>query len=170
MKRTYLTSITAAMLAASAITVAAGSSSADPFGSASGSLDSGSAALGSSSKKPQHYGKLGRPDAPNGVKSINVWVYTPNKTPEISPSVYPRNTRIGVKWNSTIDAGNVIDGNECKMSVVLSGPKIPKKAAVTKTADCTAVKSYQLKTAGDYKITVTDGVSGASNSIKFTLQ
>lgn len=177
MKRKYLAPMTAALLATTAITttavtVAASPAGADPlsqlFGSA-GSSDSGSAGS-SGGDKPQHYGKLGRPDAANGVKSINVWVYTPNKTAAISPGVYPRNTRIGVRWNSTIDAGPVVDGNECKMTIRLTGPKIPKKAAVTNTADCSAVKSYQLRTAGDYKISVTDGISGASNSITFSLQ
>ncbi|AZG45623.1 hypothetical protein [Gordonia insulae] len=170
-------SAAATMLTAAAIAAAAAPAAAGPLDSLFGSsgsgssdlLDTGSAALGSSGNKPQHFGKLGRPDAPNGVKSINVWVYAPKAQP-ISPGVYPRNSQLGVRWNSTIDSGPVIDGNECAMQIALSGPKIPAKAKLTKTADCTAVKSFSLRAPGSYAITVTDGISGASNSIKFDVQ
>ncbi|ROZ88952.1 hypothetical protein [Gordonia sp. OPL2] len=172
---------TAAALAAPAVV---GSATAAPLdsllgssggsGSAGGSgssdlLDTGSAALGSSGNKPQHFGKLGRPDAPNGVKSINVWTYAPKVTP-VSPNVFPRNSRLGVRWNSTIDSGPVVDGNECGMQIRLDGPKVPKAAQLTKTRDCTAVKSFLLRAPGSYSITVTDGISGASNSIKFDVR
>lgn len=147
------------------------------FGSAGSSdsgssniLDTGSAMLGSSGgKKQQHYGKLGRAGAPNGVKSINVWVYSP-KAKAISPGVYPRNSHLGVRWNSTIDAGPVVEGNECKMGIRLSGPKVPKKSQLTGTKSCTSRKTFLLRAPGEYSITVTDGISGASNAIKFTVQ
>ncbi|MGC4962689.1 hypothetical protein [Gordonia sp. DT101] len=171
-----------AVLAAAAIATAAAPATAGPldtlFGSAgagssgSGSsdlLNAGSSALGSSSSKPQHYGKLGRPDATNGVKSINVWTYAP-KAQAISPGVYPKNSQLGVRWNSTIDAGPVVDGNQCRMEIRLSGPRVPKKAQLTKTQDCTSAKSFLLRAPGSYGISVTDTISGASNSIKFDVQ
>lgn len=172
MKRTR---IAAALLATAALALPVAPAAANPldtlFGSASGSLDSGSAALGSSGgDKVTHYGKLGRPGAPNGIKSINVWVYTPDKTPAVVPNTFPKNSRLGVRWNSIIDAGPIVDGNECRMEVRLSGPKVPKQAALFKTQDCTAVKSYFFKGAGDFTIRVTDTVSGASNSIAFSVQ
>ncbi|MGV9712462.1 hypothetical protein ACWDTI_17570 [Gordonia sp. NPDC003424] len=174
MKRT---SIAAVLLSAAAIAAVAAPASAGPLGDLFGSsgsadsgssdlLDSGSAALGSSSDKPKHYGKLGRADAPNGVKSINTWVYAPNAQPT-STNTYPKNSQLGVRWNSTIDSGPVVDGNECKIEVRISGPKIPAKAQVFKTEDCTSVKSYMLRTPGSYAISVTDLISGASNSITF---
>lgn len=179
-----LTAATAAALAAPA--------AADPvdslFGSV-GSSDSGSAGSGSADSiapylnsiigslgssdgnKPKHYGKLGRPDAPNGVKSINVWVFAP-QAKELTPgtNTYPRNSRLGVRWNSTIDAGPVIDGNECAMEIRLAGPKVPKQAALTKTKDCTANRLYTFRGAGSYQITVTDTISGASNKIDFDVR
>ncbi|EON31197.1 hypothetical protein GTC6_18813 [Gordonia terrae C-6] len=172
MKRTR---IAAALLAAAALALPVAPAAANPldtlFGSASGSLDSGSAALGSSGgDKVTHYGKLGRPGAPNGIKSINVWVYTPDKTPAVVPNTFPKNSRLGVRWNSIIDAGPIVDGNECLMEVRLAGPKVPKQAALFKTQDCTAVKSYFFKGAGDFTIRVTDTISGASNSIAFSVQ
>ncbi|MBD0864056.1 hypothetical protein IA539_23085 [Gordonia sp. zg691] len=171
MKRTR---IAATLLAATALALPVAPATADPlgdlFGSASGSLDSGSAALGSSGDKVTHYGKLGRPGAPNGVKSINVWVYTPNKTAAITPGTYPKNSRLGVRWNSIINSGPIVDGNECRMEVRLSGPKVPKAASLFKTRDCTAVKSYFFKGGGDFTIRVTDTISGASNSINFSVQ
>ncbi|MDL9937836.1 hypothetical protein QSJ18_13865 [Gordonia sp. ABSL1-1] len=172
MKRTA--TLATSLLTATAIAgaVIAGPAAADPLSDLFGSAGSsgGSSGFGSSDNKPKHYGKLGRPDARNGVKSINVWVYAPNKTPEISPGVYPRGSKLGVRWNSTIDAGPVVSGKECQMSVHLTGPKVPAKAAVTKTQECTSKKSYLFRSAGTYKISVTDAISGASNSITFTLQ
>ncbi len=170
-------STAAAALAAAALAIVAAPASADSlFGSSGGSssgsaglLDAGSSALGSSSKEPEHYGTLGRPDAPNGLKSINVWVYAPKANP-IGDGVYPKNSQLGVRWNSTIAAGNVIDGNECQMAIRLTGPKVPAKAAVTKTEDCTSAKLYTLRAPGAYTISVTDGISGASNSIRFSVQ
>ncbi|MFW0785477.1 hypothetical protein AAFP35_13230 [Gordonia sp. CPCC 206044] len=179
-------SIAVAVLSASSIIAVAAPASASPldsllgssgsasgFGSSSGGLtslfDAGSSALGSSSSKPEHYGKLGRDNAPNGVKSINVWAYAPKAKP-ISANVYPKNSQLGVKWNSTIDAGPVVDGNECTMSIRITGPKIPAKAALFKTRDCTSVHTYMLRAAGGYSITVTDGISGASNSITFDVR
>lgn len=172
MKRTR---IAAALLATAALALPVAPATANPldtlFGSASGSLDSGSAALGSSGgDKVTHYGKLGRPGAPNGIKSINVWVYTPNNTAAVVPNTYPKNSRLGVRWNSIIDAGPIVDGNECRMEVRLSGPKVPKQASLFKTQDCTAVKSYFFRGAGDFTIRVTDTISGASNSIAFSVQ
>ena len=75
-----------------------------------------------------------------------------------------------MRWNSIIDAGPIVDGNECRMEVRLSGPKVPKQASLFKTQDCTAVKSYFFKGAGDFTIRVTDTISGASNSIAFSVQ
>lgn len=176
--------VTAAVLAGLAITTTVvavpatagplddlfGSAGSSGSGSTGGILDSGSAMLGSSGgKKQQHFGKLGRPDAPNGVKSINVWVYAP-RAKAVSPGVYPRNSQLGVRWNSTIDAGPIVDGNECKMGIRLSGPKVPKKAQFTGTRDCTAQKAFLLRAPGEYSITVSDGISGASNAIKFTVK
>ncbi len=189
-------SIAAAAAAAAAIVVAA-PANADPlFGSAGssdrGSSDSGSLSTGSveegitksapylgalgealkpKDNKPKHYGKLGRADAPNGVKSINVWVFAP-KTAELSPgtNTYPKNSRLGVRWNSTIDAGPVVDGNECAMEIRLAGPKVPKKAQLAKTRDCTANQLYTFRSAGSYQITVTDTISGASNKINFDVR
>ncbi|NDZ96249.1 hypothetical protein G3I13_04245 [Streptomyces sp. SID6673] len=170
-----------AILAAAAMATAApatagpldtlfGSAGAGSSGSGSSDLlDAGSSALGSSSSKPQHFGKLGRPDATNGVKSINVWAYAP-KTQAISAGVYPKNAQLGVRWNSTIDAGPVVDGNQCRMEVRLSGPKVPKNAQLTKTQDCTSAKTFLLRAPGSYSISVTDTISGASNSIKFDVQ
>ncbi|MFW0795968.1 hypothetical protein AAFP30_19300 [Gordonia sp. CPCC 205515] len=173
------TSVAAVLLSAAAITAVAAPASADPLGDLFGSsgsadmgssnlLDAGSSALGSSSDKPQHFGKLGRPDAPNGVKSINTWVYAP-KTQPVGDNTYPKNSQLGVRWNSTIDAGPVIDGNECKMEIRITGPKIPAKAQLFKTQDCTATHTYLLRTPGAYGITVTDTISGASNAIKFNV-
>ncbi|MAU83352.1 hypothetical protein VX037_03435 [Gordonia sp. Z-3] len=146
----------------------AGSSGSGSAGS-SDLLDAGSSALGSSGDKIEHYGKLGRDNAPNGVRSINVWVYAPNTQP-ISPGVYPRNSRLGVRYNSTIDAGPVVDGDECAMQIRLSGPKVPKKAQLFSTQDCTSVKPYTLRAPGSYSISVTDTISGASNAITFDVQ
>lgn len=172
------TSAAAALLCAAAITAVAAPASAAPLGDLFGSsgsadsgssdlLDSGSSALGSSdNNKPQHYGKLGRPDASNGVKSINVWAYAPKAQP-VGDNTYPKNSQLGVRWNSTIDAGPVIDGNECKMEIRITGPKIPAKSQLFKTQDCTSTHTYLLRTPGAYGITVTDTISGASNSIKF---
>ena len=56
------------------------------------------------------------------------------------------------------------------MEVRLSGPKVPKQASLFKTQDCTAVKSYFFKGAGDFTIRVTDTISGASNRIAFSVQ
>ncbi|MEO9327041.1 hypothetical protein [Gordonia aurantiaca] len=162
------------LLAAAALLLPIAPATADPagdlFGSASGSLDSGSAALGSSGDKVTHYGKLGRKDAPNGVRSINVWVYNPKNAREIAPGTFPKNSRLGVRWNSIIEAGPIVDGDECRMEIRLSGPKVPKEAELFKTRDCTAVKSYSFKGAGDFTIRVTDTISGASNSIAFSVQ
>ena len=77
MPRLPVTLTVAALLATAALALPVAPATANPldtlFGSASGSLDSGSAALGSSGgDKVTHYGKLGRPGAPNGIKSINV--------------------------------------------------------------------------------------------------
>ncbi|MXP22641.1 hypothetical protein GIY30_14970 [Gordonia sp. HNM0687] len=133
----------------------AGSSDSGSAGSGSAGsgssdlLDAGSSALGSSGNEPEHYGKLGRDNAPNGVRSINVWVYAPYAQP-ISPGVYPRNSQLGVRYNSTIDAGPVVDGDECRMEVRLSGPKVPEKAKLFKTQDCTSVKPYTLRAPGAY--------------------
>ena len=97
-------------------------------------------------------------------------MYTPNNTAAVVPNTYPKNSRLGVRWNSIIDAGPIVDGNECRMEVRLSGPKVPKQASLFKTQDCTAVKSYFFKGAGDFTIRVTDTISGASNSIAFSVQ
>jgi len=164
----------AGLLAAAAMLIPIAPATADPigdlFGSASGSLDAGSSAFGSSGDKVTHYGKLGRPGARNGVKSINVWVYNPKGAREITPGTFPKNSRLGVRWNSIIDAGPIVDGNECRMEVRLAGPKVPKEAALYKTQDCTAVKSYFFKGGGNFTIRVTDLVSGASNSIAFSVE
>lgn len=187
MKRTRITTLltAAALTVPTALAVstapAAGAPMGEVFGtslevatgsldSATGSLDSGSSALGSSGDTVKHYGKLGRPDARNGVRSINVWVYTPNRTAAIAPGVYPKNSRLGVRWNSIIASGPIIDGDECRMTVRLSGPKVPKEAEVYSTRDCTAVKSYHFRGAGQYKISVTDNISGASNNITFAVR
>ncbi|GAC68353.1 hypothetical protein [Gordonia soli] len=176
MKRTTSASaLVLSLLSALAIALSSAPAGADPldalFGSAggTGSLDSGSAALGSSDNTPKHFGKLGRPDAPNGVKSINTWVYAPKSKP-VAPGVYGKGAGVGVRWNSTIDAGPVIDGNECAIAVRLSGPRVPKSAQLTRTRDCTATKTFVLRAPGNYTISVTDGISGASNKIAFTIR
>ncbi|MFW0791486.1 hypothetical protein [Gordonia sp. CPCC 205333] len=158
----------ATLAAAAALTVCAApvhaEGSSDIFGSA------GSSDLGSSSKKQQHYGKLGRADAPNGVRSINVWVLPGNGVKAVESGVYPRNSQIGVKWNSVIQTGEEVGSDECKMTVKLTGPKVTAKNGTAKSKFCTSRKLFRLKAAGDYSITVTDAVSGASNAIKFTLR
>lgn len=174
MKRT---SVAAALISLAAVTAVAAPASADTlgdlFGSAGSSdsgssdlLNSGSAALGSSGNKQLHYGKLGRDNAPNGVKSINVWVLAPTAKPNAN-GAYPRNSQLGVRWNSVIDAGNEIDGNECAMQIRLTGPKVPAAAALSTTQNCTSRKLYTLRAPGSYSISVTDTISGASNSIRF---
>lgn len=164
----------AGLLVAAAMLIPIAPATANPvddlFGSASGSLDSGSAALGSSGDKVTHYGKLGRAGAPNGVKSINVWAYNPKGAKETTPGTFAKNSRLGVRWNSIIDSGPIVDGNECRMEVRLTGPKVPKEAALYKTQDCTAVKSYFFKGGGNFTIRVTDLISGASNSIAFSVE
>ncbi len=165
----------AGLLAAAAMLIPTTPAMADPvgdlFGSASGSLDSGSSAFGSSGDKVTHYGKLGRADARNGVKSINVWVYNPKGATQTTPGTFVKNSRLGVRWNSIINSGPpIVDGNECRMEVRLAGPKVPKEAALYKTRDCTAVKSYFFKGGGDFTIRVTDLISGASNSIAFSVE
>ncbi|NMO01527.1 hypothetical protein HH308_09915 [Gordonia sp. TBRC 11910] len=159
---------TTALAAAAAFAVCAApvhaEGSSDLFGSA------GSSDFGSSSKGPQHYGKLGRADAPNGVKSINVWVLPGKGVVAAEEGVYPRNSQIGVKWNSTISTGEEIDSNECKMTVAVAGPKVNAKTGTVRTNLCTSSKLFNLKAAGEYTITVTDAVSGASNAIRFSLQ
>lgn len=160
--------VTAALAAAAALTVLAApvhaEGSSDLFGSA------GSSDFGSSKKGPQHYGKLGRADAPNGVRSINVWVQPGNGVGAIGDNVYPKNSQIGVKWNSVIQTGEEVGGNGCKMTVRLTGPKVSPKDGTYTTTSCTSRKLFKLRAGGDYSITVTDGVSGASNAITFSLQ
>ncbi|GAB19410.1 hypothetical protein GOEFS_083_00420 [Gordonia effusa NBRC 100432] len=160
--------VTATLAAATALTVCATPAhavgSSDIFGSA------GSSDFGSSSGKQQHYGKLGRADAPNGVRSINVWVLPGSGVKADDSGVYPKNSQIGVKWNSVIQTGEEVGGNECKMTVKLTGPKVTAKNGTMKSRFCTSRKLFKLKAAGDYSITVTDAVSGASNAIKFTLR
>lgn len=160
--------VAATLVAAAALTVCAATAhaegSSDLFGS------SGSADFGSSKKGPQHYGKLGRADAPNGVRSINVWVLPGNGVRAVGDNVYPKNSQVGVKWNSVIQTGEEVGGDGCKMTVRVAGPKVTAKAGTYTTTSCTSRKSFMLRAAGEYSITVTDGVSGASNAIKFSLQ
>lgn len=161
-----------ALAAATVFALSAAPALADGSVAGAGSsdlIDSGSAALGSSSNKPAHFGKLGRPDADNGVYSINTWVKAPTAK-AISTDVYPKNSKIGVRWNSTIKSGEEVGGDGCKMVVTLTGPKVPVKAGTIRTTKCTSSKLFMLRAAGDYSIRVTDSVSGASNAVKFSLQ
>ncbi|GED96899.1 hypothetical protein [Gordonia crocea] len=130
--------------------------------SSAGSLDLGS--LGSSDKKPQHYGKLGRKNAPNGVRSINTWVYAP--TAKARSTGYPVGAKVGVKWNSVIEAGDQVNGPECKMTVRITGPHAPQPFT---TKQCTSKYAWKLNVKGSYIARVTDGVSGASNAVRFTI-
>ncbi|MFT4201304.1 hypothetical protein [Gordonia sp. (in: high G+C Gram-positive bacteria)] len=127
------------------------------------SVDMGS--LGSSDNKPKHYGKLGRPGAPNGVRSINTWVYAPGV--KARGGAYPRGAKVGVKWNSVIDAGDEILGKECNMTVRVSGPRPP---APFKTKLCTSKRLFKINIAGNYVIRVTDSISGASNAIRLNVK
>ncbi len=131
---------------------------------ADGSLGS-MGSLGSSNNKPQHYGILGRPGAANGVKSINAWVYSPSAR-ALSDGSYPVGANVGVKWNSVIDAGAQINGPECTMSVRITGPKAP---GVFSTKQCTSKYAWKLNVKGSYVARVTDGISGASNAVNFTI-
>ncbi len=156
----------ATAVAVTALTLGAAPAIADSSGDI---INAGSSAIGSSSKKQPHYGKLGRSNAPNGVRSINTWVYAPNARAG-SDGAYAKGSKIGVKWNSTIESGEEVGGSECSMTVKLTGPKVPAKAGTYKTKNCTSRKTFTLRTAGDYTIRVTDAVSGASNAIKFSVR
>ena len=130
-----------------------------------GSFDFGGS-LGSSKKGPQHYGKLGRPGATNGVKSINTWVYSPSSGR--SNGSYPVGSRVGVKWNAVIDAGDQINGPECQMSVrITQGPRPP---GAFSTKQCTSKYAWKLNVPGEYVARVTDAISGASNAVRFTIR
>ena len=129
----------------------------------SGSVDLGS--LGSSDNSPKHFGKLGRKDSPNGVRSINTWAYSPNATAR-SNATYPVGRQVGVKWNAVIEAGDQVSGPECKMTVRISGPKAPGSFT---TKQCTSKYAWKLNVKGTYIARVTDSVSGASNAVRFTI-
>lgn len=126
------------------------------------SIDLGS--LGSSDNKPKHYGKLGRPGAPNGVRSINTWAFSP--TNRARSTGYPVGARVGVKWNSVIEAGDQINGPECNMTVRITGPNSP---GPFKTKQCTSKYAWKLNVKGTYIARVTDSISGASNAVRFKI-
>ncbi|MFT3899154.1 MAG: hypothetical protein QM728_02780 [Gordonia sp. (in: high G+C Gram-positive bacteria)] len=145
--------------AAVALGLAAPTAHADPVLT----FDMGS--LGSSDNKPKHYGKLGRPGAPNGVRSINTWVYAPGA--KAAGGAYRRGAKIGVKWNSVIEAGDEISGKECRMTVRAIGPRAPRPF---KTQLCTSKYLWRINVPGSYAFRVTDGISGASNFVRLTVR
>ena len=149
------------LTAAMAVALAAAPALADTGSLGSSALGS----LGSSNNTPQHYGKQGRADAPNGVRSINTWVYAPSASAR-SDSTYPVGAQVGVKGNSVIAAGNQIDGPECTMSVRITGPKAPGPFS---TKLCTSKYAWKLNVRGTYIARVTDGISGASNAVRFEI-
>lgn len=153
-------SVSLALPVAAAATIALGVAPVHADGSIGG-LDTGS---GSSDNTPKHYGKLGRKDAPNGVRSINTWVYSPSRA---ANGAYRVGSKVGVRWNSVIDAGDQVSGPECKMTVRISGPKAP---GPYKTKQCTLKYAWKLNVPGTYIARVTDSVSGASNAVRFTVK
>ncbi|GAB10347.1 hypothetical protein GOARA_056_00940 [Gordonia araii NBRC 100433] len=154
----FTRSITLPIAAAAAVALAAPVASVH-----ANSIDLGS--LGSSDNKPKHWGKLGRKNAPNGVRSINTWVYAP--TAKARGGAYPLGRQIGVKWNSVIESGDEILGKECNMTVRITGPRAPRPF---KTKLCTSKHTWKINVRGAYTIRVTDSISGASNAVRLNVR
>lgn len=83
--------------------------------------------------------------------------------------------RVTVAWEARTAENARIDGDSCEMKISLSGPEDPPSflsaecSQETRSSFNPTTALFEMTTAGRYKVTVRDAVSGVSESATFTV-